>query len=114
MGFKDCLDGQNHALYNLYLTPKEDMDSYALFSCIDTTGIVKDLNIVNASFTGSHICKYEAILAGRNNGTIIGCHIKGNNTFVEMNDNKPGGMVGINKGCITKVSQVKIHKRDLT
>lgn len=108
MGFKDCLDGQNHSLYNLYLTPKEEMDSYALFSCIDTTGIVKDLNIINASFTGSHICKYEAILAGRNNGTIIGCHIKGNNTFVEMNDNKPGGMIGINKGCIINSSSENI------
>lgn len=107
-GFKDCLDGQNHSLYDLQLSPKEDMDSYALFSFIDTAGIVKSLNIVNASFTGSHICKYEAILAGRNNGTIMGCHIKGNNIFTEINANKDGGMIGINAGCIINSSSENI------
>ena len=81
-GFIDCLDGQNHTLYELKLEPKSNMDSYALFSFVDTAGIIKDLNIENVSYSNAgYTCKYEAILTGRNNGTITGCHIKGNNSF---------------------------------
>lgn len=109
MGFKDCLDGQNFSLYNLQLSSKEDMDSYALFSFVDTTGVIKNLNLINASFTGNHTCKYEALLIGRNNGTITGCHIKGNNTFTEVTDNKVGGMVGINRGYIINCSSENIE-----
>ena len=47
------------------------MDSYALFSFVDTAGIIKDLNIENVSYSNAgYTCKYEAILTGRNNGTI--------------------------------------------
>lgn len=109
VGFKDCLDGQNFSLYNLQLAPKEDMDSYALFTFVDTTGVIKNMNLVNASFTGNYTCKYEALLVGRNNGTLTGCHIRGNNTFTDTNGNKVGGMVGINKGCIINCSSENIE-----
>lgn len=74
------------------------MDSYALFSFVDTAGIIKDLNIENVSYSNAgYTCKYEAILTGRNNGTITGCHIKGNNSFTGESVKQAGGIAGINK-----------------
>lgn len=108
-GFVDCLDGQNHTLYGLQLEPKNNMDSYALFSFIDTAGIIKDLNIENVSYSNSsYTCKYEAVLAGRNNGIISGCHIKGNNSFTGKSVKQAGGIAGINKGCIINCSAENI------
>lgn len=108
MGFKDCLDGQHYTLYGLQLSPKENINSYALFSFVDTTGIVKDLNLADASFSNSHTCKYEALLVGRNNGTITGCHIKGTNTFSGVSADQAGGIAGMNKGYIINCSAENI------
>ena len=108
-GFIDCLDGQNHTLYELKLEPKSNMDSYALFSFVDTAGIIKDLNIENVSYSNAgYTCKYEAILTGRNNGTITGCHIKGNNSFTGESVKQAGGIAGINKGCVINCSAENI------
>lgn len=108
-GFIDCLDGQNHTLYGLKLEPKSNMDSYALFSFVDTAGIIKDLNIENVSYSNAgYTCKYEAILTGRNNGTITGCHIKGNNSFTGESVKQAGGIAGINKGCVINCSAENI------
>lgn len=108
-GFTDCLDGQNHTLYELKLEPKSNMDSYALFSFVDTAGIIKDLNIENVSYSNAgYTCKYEAILTGRNNGTITGCHIKGNNSFTGESVKQAGGIAGINKGYVINCSAENI------
>ena len=108
-GFTDCLDGQNHTLYGLQLGPESNMDSYALFSFVDTAGIIRDLNIADASYSNtSYSCKYEAILVSRNNGTITGCHIKGNNSFTGESVKQAGGIAGINKGCIINCSSENI------
>lgn len=108
-GFIDCLDGQNHTLYELKLEPKSNMDSYALFSFVDTAGIIKDLNIENVSYSNAgYTCKYEAILTGRNNGTITGCHIKGNNSFTGESVKQAGGIAGINKGYVINCSAENI------
>lgn len=109
-GFTDCLDGQNHTLYGLQLGPESNMDSYALFSFVDTTGIIRDLHIADASyFNSNYTCKFEAILVGRNNGTITGCHIKGNNSFTGESVKQGGGIAGINKGCIINCSSENIE-----
>ena len=102
-GFIDCLDGQNHTLYELKLEPKSNMDSYALFSFVDTAGIIKDLNIENVSYSNAgYTCKYEAIR------TITGCHIKGNNSFTGESVKQAGGIAGINKGCVINCSAENI------
>lgn len=108
-GFKDCFDGQNYTLYGLQLTPAFDADAYGLFSYIDTTGIVKDLNLQDVSYSNTtYTCYCEGILAGRNHGTITGCHIKGSNKIAGGQITQAGGIVGINNGHILNSSSENI------
>jgi hypothetical protein len=127
--FKGIFDGNHKAIYGLTVT---DSTYRGLFGNIEgnstseaaaTTGIVRDLAIINANITGTN---YIGILAGEvDNGLIEGCYASGSisgttwvggmvgyfdgtirdsrtDAVVQGSDNHVGGIVGWNQGVIER------------
>lgn len=100
--FKDCFDGKGHTLNGLQIITVDVTDSQGLFCDIDEQGVVKNLNMENCSYVNANInniMQRAGILAGWNEGTIIGCHIKGG----KIENKKSGNASGIvcdNKGSV--------------
>lgn len=91
-------DGQGHTLYNYRSTAVEDAP---LFKLIDTSGVVKNLNMVHVG-----VVDYRpGGIASVNKGLIENCHVEG---YVDATHNNDvvGGIVAINaeKGTIRNSS----------
>ena len=100
--FTGTYDGNGKTIRNLTIHRPNDPASadgssyYVGLFNIDTTGIVKDLDIENASIEATGIA---GILAGINQGEIINCHVDGTVSATHNNGNA-GGLVGINSNLI--------------
>ena len=100
--FKDCFDGGGYTLRGLQIITVDKTSSQGLFAYIDGQGVVKNLNMENCSYVNANInntTQRVGILAGWNEGTIIGCHIKGGKIENKKYGNA-GGMVCNNKGRV--------------
>lgn len=90
--YTGTFDGKNHTISGLKTEEKHG----GLFKSIAETSVVKNLGIVNGSFTGG-TSDYVGAIAATNNGTIENCYntctVTGQVMFV-------GGIAGENKGTI--------------
>ncbi|WNY27778.1 GLUG motif-containing protein [Methanolapillus ohkumae] len=91
--FSGQLNGNGKIIQNLSISSSKSQSS-GLFGYIDQGGEVKNLGLVNPSFSGD---SGVGSLVGRNYGSIQNCsavHVKGNS------NNDLGGLVGCNFGSI--------------
>ncbi len=93
--FAGVFDGQGYSIRNAVI----DLPAFSfvgLFSCVDTDGLIQNLNIQNIRIVGNH---YVGGLAGFNSGRIDACRVTGSaagNMFV-------GGLVGSDAfGTVTR------------
>ena len=92
--YRGCFDGQGHTIRNVTL--KVQMVTGGLFGYNE--GTVMNLNLENASISGSENC---GGISGRNGGTIIDCSFSGT---VLGSGSKVGGIAGCNFGTISGCS----------
>lgn len=85
--FHGSFDGNGYAIENLII---EGQGSLGLFGIVNEAARIQNLELVNASVTGSGDA--IGILAGQNDGTITDCYSKG---FVQ-GDTQVGGLIGVN------------------
>lgn len=103
-GFKDVFDGQNHTLHNVILSTFTYRLRTGLFGLISESGIVKNLQLSQTSYSSlGGKCAMAGLLCGENRGRIDGCRVV--NSVIDTNKaNTAGGIVGINKGLIINCS----------
>jgi filamentous hemagglutinin family protein len=94
--------GTNYTISNLNLTaPFNDGqgNSFGLFPFINSTGIVRNLNLANVTIAGGDNLYFLGAVAGDNSGTISNVHVLSGNlngsTFTGIG---AGGLVGQNEG----------------
>lgn len=101
-GFKGTLNGQGYSISGLHIQQEDNPFVWpiegvyiGLFLAIDTEGIVEDLRIENAQVKGK---ANVGILAGKNEGSIHGCHVSGTVIGIEgdFGAESIGGLVGQN------------------
>ncbi len=86
--FKGSLDGRNHVISGLHINRLEE-GQIGLFGCIDWTGTVKDLGLIDHNVTGGN---HVGALVGYNEGTLSNTYADGNITGIST----VGGLVGWN------------------
>ena len=78
IGFGATFDGQGHTITGLTLSKQpvneNEMHRSGFFSQIDSTGVVQNLTLKNATITDG---ERSGILAGSNHGSIKNCHVQG-------------------------------------
>ena len=94
--FYDTFDGQGHTISNL-LIPSYD-DYAGLFGHVESTGIITNLHINNASLPSSDN-KFMGIIASYNNGTINNCSVS-NSTIYSTTGGYIGGICSQSEGVI--------------
>lgn len=92
--FTDIFDGQGHSIKNLIIPDKKtninvETEYSGLFGFIGREGIVKNLNIINASTVNDQTCKRVGGIASRNEGIIQDCSVQ--NSILKS---ASGGYVG--------------------
>ena len=90
IGYSGTFDGRGNRIIGLEV---DNESNAGIFSQINQTGVVKDVNIYSGTFTGSD---NAGAVAGVNNGRIEGIVTFGNTVTVTGKDGKAGGIVGIN------------------
>ena len=104
--FTAIFDGRGHTITGLVVNATADQTGYVagLFGVIGSGGSVKDLMVgstevrINSS-DGATSC-YVGAVAGKNDGTIVGCANRGVNVFGNFNNANVGGIVGENTGSV--------------
>ena len=92
--FTDIFDGQGHSIKNLIIPDKKtninvETEYSGLFGFIGREGIVKNLNIINASTVNDQTCKRVGGIASKNEGIIQDCSVQ--NSILKS---ASGGYVG--------------------
>lgn len=92
--FTDTFDGQGHNIKNLIIPDKKtnsnvETEYSGLFGYIGREGIVKNLNIINASTVNDQTCKRVGGIASKNEGIIQDCSVQ--NSILKS---ASGGYVG--------------------
>ena len=109
--FYDTFDGQGHTISNL-LIPSYD-DYAGLFGHVESTGIITNLHINNASLPSSDN-KFMGIIASYNNGTINNCSVS-NSTIYSTTGGYIGGIcsqsVGVIINCYTQNNILHVTER---
>ena len=90
IGYSGTFDGRGNRIIGLEV---DNESNAGIFSQINQTGVVKDVNIYSGTFTGSD---NAGAVAGENNGRIEGIVTFGNTVTVNGKDGKAGGIVGVN------------------
>ena len=90
--FIGVLDGLGHTVSGLTIN-NQTADNLGLFSWVGTAGVVRDLNLSDASVTGGSDQTNVAVVAAVDFGTIDDVNVSGTLT-VGDNANKVGGVVG--------------------
>ena len=90
IGYSGTFDGRGNRIIGLEVDNERNA---GIFSQINQTGVVKDVNIYSGTFTGSD---NAGAVAGENNGRIEGIVTFGNTVTVNGKDGKAGGIVGVN------------------
>ncbi len=110
--FSGTFDGNYHKIDNLYMNTN-NYQYLGLFTAINSTAIIKDLIIRNASIYASfstNASKWAGIIVGMNYGEILNCGIQsGSITMIKTNANSgsnwkimyAGGVAGGNSGTIS-------------
>jgi filamentous hemagglutinin family protein len=95
--FAGLFDGQGQTIANLTIT--STAQNVGLFSSIGSTGVVRNLNLGDATVSGLS-SQFVGTLAGTNAGTISNVSATDVAVIVGSNANG-GGLVGLNSGTIT-------------
>lgn len=96
-GYQGTFDGQGHSITGLTITTNTiDGENAALFDGIGSDGTVKNLQLVNVSYTVQQNGAAGGI-ANSNYGTITACSVKGD---ITANSGAVGGIASINNGSI--------------
>lgn len=90
IGYSGTFDGRGNRIIGLEV---DNESNAGIFSQINQTGVVKDVNIYSGTFTGSD---NAGAIAGVNKGRIEGIVTFGNTVTVTGKDGKAGGIVGFN------------------
>ena len=90
IGYSGTFDGRGNRIIGLEV---DNESNAGIFSQINQTGVVKDVNIYSGTFTGTTTA---GAVAGENNGRIEGIVTFGNTVTVTGKDGKAGGIVGVN------------------
>jgi hypothetical protein len=93
--FTGLFDGQSQTIANLTIV--STAQKVGLFGSIDSTGVVRNLNLADATVSGP---RFVGTLAGTNAGTISNVSATDIAVSVGANGNG-GGLVGLNSGTIT-------------
>ncbi|OJY72046.1 MAG: hypothetical protein BGP09_25190 [Rhizobium sp. 60-20] len=94
--FNGTLDGKNHTISGLsILSPGGNT---GLFGMIGSSGTVKNLDLSEATVTGSG--NYGGVLVGENDGTVSNVHVSGT-LAGNGSSGTYGGLAGYNVGTIT-------------
>src|SRR5947208_1332301 len=95
--FAGLFDGQGQTIANLTIT--STAQNVGLFSSIGSTGVVRNLNLADATVSGL-TSQFVGTLAGTNAGTIS--NVSATDVAVSVGSNgNGGGLVGLNSGTIT-------------
>ena len=97
IGYSGTFDGRGNRIIGLEV---DNESNAGIFSQINQTGVVKDVNIYSGTFTGSD---NAGAVAGVNNGRIEGIVAFGNTVTVTGNNGNAGGIVGINNAVNGKI-----------
>lgn len=96
-GYQGTFDGQGHSITGLSITTNStDGGNAVLFDGIGSNGTVKNLQLVNVSYTVQQNGAAGGI-ANSNYGTITACSVKGD---ITANSGAVGGIASINNGSI--------------
>lgn len=106
--FQGTFDGQNHRITNLKVQADAVETGFVggLFGRIGTTGSVKDVTVSSLSVMIDDIGGYTSAscligaIAGRNDGTIVGCANRGVTVYGNWDNADVGGIAGYNTGTV--------------
>ena len=96
-GYNGTFDGRGNRIIGLEV---DNEINTGIFSKINQTGTVKNLNVYSGTFTGTDTA---GAVAGINNGTIENITAFGNTVTVKGNDGNAGGIAGTNSGIVDDV-----------
>ena len=111
--FYDTFDGEGHTISNPIMSyTNTDINYTGLFGYIETTGVVQNLKIDNASAIPSNDYTYLGIIARSNYGTINNCSVT-NSTIYSEKDNAGIGLIcalstGAIINCYTKNNTIHL------
>ena len=91
--YAGTFDGKNHTISGLY---RYSVD-FAIFSELDTAGVVQNLGVIDYLFGGNTFLSKIAGIVCDNNGNVTNCYVVG----VVSGGNNIGGVVAVNYGSIT-------------
>ena len=94
--YQGTFDGQGHRITGLTITTNSTDGSITLFDGIGSDGTVKNLQLVNVSYTVQQNGAAGGI-ANANYGTITACSVNGD---ITANSGDVGGIASINRGSI--------------
>lgn len=97
IGYSGTFDGRGNRIIGLEV---DNEINAGIFSKINQTGTVKNLNVYGGTFTGSSTA---GAIAGVNNGTIENITAFGNTVTVIGNGGNAGGIAGTNSGTVDDV-----------
>jgi filamentous hemagglutinin family protein len=101
--FTGQFDGFNHTIDKLTTTANASDDYYGMFGVIGGSGVVRNMNLTNASTSG-YTSGGLGLLAGRNNGLVTYVNTTGAVSQNGFGGGGAGGLVGINDGTILRSS----------
>jgi filamentous hemagglutinin family protein len=102
--FTGQFDGFGHTIDKLRVSDDTAQRDVGLFGVIGATGVVRDINVTNATVTGFSGSNSYGVVAGRNNGTIAYANSSGSNSNDGFGTAGNGGLVGVNGGIIERSS----------
>jgi filamentous hemagglutinin family protein len=102
--FTGQFDGFGHNIDKLRVSDDTSARDVGLFGVIGANGVVRDLNVTNATVSGFSGSNSFGIVAGRNNGTIAYATSSGENSNEGYGTAGNGGLVGVNGGTIERSS----------
>lgn len=97
IGYSGTFDGRGNRIIGLEV---DNESNAGIFSQINQTGTVKNLNVYSGTFTGSSTA---GAIAGINNGTIENITAFGNTVTVTGDGGNAGGIAGTNSGTVDDV-----------
>ncbi|WP_250455948.1 filamentous hemagglutinin N-terminal domain-containing protein [Caballeronia sp. ATUFL_M2_KS44] len=103
-GFTGQFDGFGHTIDGISFstTPDSGSPPLGLFSAIGASGVVRNLNLTNAS--GSPWATLAGLLAGTSAGLIANVNVTGQMSTEEIGAGAIGGVVGENSGTVSRAT----------
>ena len=94
--FIATFDGNGHTISHLYI--RRSSSRVGLFGVVGNGGQVRNLGLLDVDVTGSRRGVIVGGLAGKNAGTVTGCHVTGSVSGTGGGSSEVGGLVGRNGG----------------